>query len=56
MDLNDKPKSMVKLKAQCEKVKKQLSGNVLAPINMECAPRSFATRVGRILLLKTVTR
>ena len=36
IDLLTRPRPLVKLTAQCQKVKKQLSGNTLAPINMEC--------------------
>merc|ERR550537_27660 len=41
VDLREKPRSLVKLRAQCEKVKKTLSANVLATINMECLYEDF---------------
>ena len=41
VDLREKPRSLVKLRAQCEKVKKTLSANQLATINMECLFEDF---------------
>ncbi len=41
VDLREKPKALVKLRAQCEKVKKTLSANTLATINMECLYEDF---------------